>query len=97
VRGELIKKASSEICVMFPSLKGVRVVCQSLKSEIGTQLTSRSKTKIEYNEKNIVLSIEAKDTTALRASINSYLNWFILLRDVLRCLIKYEGQSTPAY
>ncbi|MCK4614577.1 MAG: hypothetical protein KAU14_07230, partial [Thermoplasmata archaeon] len=45
----------------------------SLKPETG--ITSRTKIELEMRDNELFLVITAKDSTALRAGINSYLRW----------------------
>lgn len=57
----------------FPSKKQLKVVLQALKPEIEKSSSTRSKVLL-YNEKEkLVLDLSAKDTSAMRAAINSYL------------------------
>ncbi|MBS7649619.1 KEOPS complex Pcc1-like subunit, partial [Candidatus Bathyarchaeota archaeon] len=50
----------------------------------------RSRVKATREGNRVTLTFESKDTTALRASINSYLSWIILLRGVYSFLESQE-------
>ena len=49
-------------------------------------LTIRSKMKLEKRDKNLILTIEARDTIALRAASNSYLRWISAVYGVISTL-----------
>ncbi|MFC4248785.1 KEOPS complex subunit Pcc1 [Natribaculum luteum] len=53
-----------------------RVVAESVAREIGEIDDDRSQTTIDRNGDTIVLEIDARDVTALRAALNT---WFSLL------------------
>jgi KEOPS complex subunit Pcc1 len=66
-------KAQARVRLFFPSEKQLQVILQSLKPEIETSSTNRSKVIMTAKGQGLVLDFMARDTSALRASINSYL------------------------
>jgi KEOPS complex subunit Pcc1 len=50
-------------------------ILTALEPELDTPSSNRSFTSIKVKENQIILYTEASDTTALRASLNSYLRW----------------------
>ena len=58
---------------------------RSLKPEAETPATPRAKAHIKAVGRTLTIFIEAQDTTALRAAVNSYLRW------VEGCLSALEG------
>jgi tRNA threonylcarbamoyladenosine modification (KEOPS) complex Pcc1 subunit len=58
---------------------------RSLKPEAETPSTSRARAMVESEGVKLRITIETKDTTALRAAVNSYLRW------VEGCLSALEG------
>jgi len=82
----LSKKALAIIKVNLPSEKISRTIQKALEPETKTSLTDRSKMKLIREGKTITLLFEAEDTTALRASMNSYLNWLRLLKELCNSL-----------
>jgi KEOPS complex subunit Pcc1 len=66
-------KAQAVIRLNFSSEKQLQVVLQALKPETETSSTRRSKVNMATEGQGLVLDFRAKDTSALRASINSYL------------------------
>ena len=66
-------KAQAVIRLNFSSEKLLQVVLQALKPETETSSTGRSEVNMTVEEQGLVLDFRAKDTSALRASVNSYL------------------------
>ena len=66
-------KAQAVIRLNFSSEKQLQVVLQALKPETETSSTLRSKVHMTTEDESLVLDFRAKDTSALRAAINSYL------------------------
>lgn len=66
-------KAQAVIRLNFSSEKQLHVVLQALKPETETSSTGRSEVHMTVEEQGLVLNFRAKDTSALRAAINSYL------------------------
>ncbi|PVX23375.1 MAG: hypothetical protein CW691_10725 [Candidatus Bathyarchaeum sp.] len=65
--------AQAVVRLNFSSEKQLQVVLQALKPETETSSTSRSKVSMTTQNKSLVLDFKAKDTSALRAAMNSYL------------------------
>lgn len=66
-------KAQAVICLNFSSAKQLKVVLEALRPEIETSVTSRSKVQMKAEGSGLILNFRAKDTSALRAALNSYL------------------------
>jgi len=66
-------KAQAIIRLNFSSEKQLQIVLQALKPETETSSTRRSKLYMKAEGQGLVLDFKAKDTSALRAAINSYL------------------------
>jgi len=80
--GNLIGKCSASVKLEFPSEKEARIFWESLKPETESPATPRSRVRMKWKRSTLILSFEANDTTALRASLNSYLSWLHLLKNV---------------
>jgi tRNA threonylcarbamoyladenosine modification (KEOPS) complex Pcc1 subunit len=65
--------AQAVVRLNFSSDKQLQVVLQALKPETETSTTSRSKVQMTADGNTLVLDFMAKDTSALRAAMNSYL------------------------
>ena len=66
-------KAQAVIRLDFSSEKQLQVVLQALKPETETSSTPRSKVHLKTEDQTLILDFRAKDTSALRAAMNSYL------------------------
>lgn len=80
-------KASTVITLHFPSKKRLEMVLKALKPE--TEMypsTRRSRVKVTSKQNSLMLRFEANDTSALRASINSYLRWVMLINDSFQAI-----------
>ena len=66
-------KAQAVVHLEFLSEKQLKVVLEALKPETETSSTNRSKVHLKKENQSLVLEFKAKDTSALRASMNSYL------------------------
>ena len=66
-------KAQAIIRLNFSSEKQLKVVLQALRPETETSSTHRSKVHMKTEDQSLVLDFRARDTSALRASMNSYL------------------------
>jgi KEOPS complex subunit Pcc1 len=53
----------------------IEAVDTALQPESETPSSERSKTEISVNGNQLVITTYASDTSALRASLNSYLRW----------------------
>jgi KEOPS complex subunit Pcc1 len=84
--GDLSNRASALISIHFDSKKDIFISNIALKPETICSNTSRSKVTITQKGKKIQLFFESSDTTSLRASINSYMSWIRLLKEITHFL-----------
>jgi KEOPS complex subunit Pcc1 len=77
-------KAQAVFRLNFSSDKQLQVVLQSLKPEIETSTTRRSNFQMATDGQTLVLDFVAKDTSALRAALNSYLRLIGLAMELKR-------------
>ncbi|MGB9740802.1 MAG: KEOPS complex subunit Pcc1 [Candidatus Bathyarchaeia archaeon] len=61
-------------------------VLEALKLETQKPPTSRSRADLKIDGDCLVLDVEAKDTVALRATLNAYLRWINSVKSVLNLL-----------
>ncbi|UCC32915.1 MAG: hypothetical protein JSW53_03715 [Candidatus Bathyarchaeota archaeon] len=71
------------IRLSFPSEKHLKTVLKALKPETGALTSSRSRTRVEEEDGELIVRFESNDTTALRAAINAYLRWVGLAQSTL--------------
>lgn len=72
----------------FPSEERLEIVFKALEPEVRKPATVRSRANLEKNETFLVLSVEARDTVALRAALNAYLRWINSAANVVKALEK---------
>jgi len=74
----------------FPSEERLQLVLEALKPETRISSTSRSKVQAEGKGNRLTLIFEARDTSALRAALNSYLRWIIVINDACSAMEAIE-------
>ncbi|MEM2914907.1 MAG: KEOPS complex subunit Pcc1 [Candidatus Bathyarchaeia archaeon] len=82
----MTQRASAIIRFEFPWEKEAKITLEALKPEVKSSPRHRSKVQLTQQGRELRLTFEAKDTIALRASINSYLRWLHLLHDLYETL-----------
>ena len=87
-------RAQASVRLKFKSREQLESVFRALEPETRTVLTKRSKVKVSIEKGFLILDFEAADTSALRASMNSYLHWILLTKDVLESL--EQNQAKPS-
>ncbi|MBE0512711.1 hypothetical protein IBX38_06650 [Candidatus Bathyarchaeota archaeon] len=83
-------KAQAIIRLNFSSEKQLKVVLEALQPETKTPSTRRSKVQMRGEGNSLTLNFKARDTSALRAAINSYLRQTSMAINVLKLI---EGYS----
>ena len=83
-------KAQAVIRLSFSSEDQLKVVLEALKPETTAPSTRRSKVQMKVEGDSLTLNFEARDTSALRAAINSYLRWILLAKTVLESVSELE-------
>ncbi|MDH5448281.1 MAG: KEOPS complex subunit Pcc1 [Candidatus Bathyarchaeota archaeon] len=86
-------KRNTVIHLELPSEKLLKVLLKALLPETKKPTTSRSKVSVEGEGKKLTIRIEAKDTSALRATLNSYLRWVALVKDTYEVAVSLEKTS----
>ena len=86
-------KTQAEIIITLSSLEEAEAVYQSLKPETKPLHANRSEAKIEPRNKTLLINLEAKDTIALRAALNSYLRWIMQLAEIHSVIINTKHQK----
>ncbi|MFQ6068287.1 MAG: KEOPS complex subunit Pcc1 [Candidatus Bathyarchaeia archaeon] len=86
-------KRNAVICLQLSSGKEVEILLKALLPETKKLITSRSKVSIEGEGKKLTIRIVARDTSALRAALNSYLRWVALIRDTYTAAVNLENAS----
>jgi tRNA threonylcarbamoyladenosine modification (KEOPS) complex Pcc1 subunit len=77
------RQNQAEAKILIEALpKVVEVIISSLKPELESGISERSRVFLEPSEKGLVIRISADDITALRAAVNSYLYWIQSIMDI---------------
>lgn len=71
----MLTGAKASIHLKFADSKQLAAAVAALKPEVNSPVTQRSKVDLQVQDCFLVLTIDADDTVALRASINAYLRW----------------------
>jgi len=79
-------KAKAVVRFKFHSKKHLEIVFKALEPEIKKPATTRSKANLERDATFLVLKVEARDTVALRATLNTYLRLINSMTNVLDIL-----------
>ncbi|MEM3699364.1 MAG: KEOPS complex subunit Pcc1 [Candidatus Bathyarchaeia archaeon] len=79
-------KAKAVVRLKFPSKRHLDIFLKALEPEVKKPATARSKANIESKENFLVLRVEARDTVALRATLNAFLRWINSVANVLEVL-----------
>jgi KEOPS complex subunit Pcc1 len=79
-------KAKADIRLKFHAEEQVKTVFRSLKPEVESPTTTRSHVVLKKEGEYLILKVEAKDTVALRATLNAYLRWVNSITNVLEFL-----------
>ncbi|HEX7482083.1 MAG TPA: KEOPS complex subunit Pcc1 [Candidatus Bathyarchaeia archaeon] len=71
----MITGAKASVRLKFASQKQLSTLLEALTPETNKQVTRRANIKLEKDGLFLVLTVEADDTVALRATLNAYLRW----------------------
>ena len=77
-----MRNALANVKIDFVSKNQLEVVLEALKPEISSSTTIRSNVKMKVENQSIELIFFAQDTSALRASMNSYLRLIGVILDL---------------
>ncbi|MGC9345406.1 MAG: KEOPS complex subunit Pcc1 [Candidatus Bathyarchaeales archaeon] len=86
-------KANAHVRLKFPSERHLKIVFEALQPEARRHPTMRSRAKLEKENMFLTLNVEAKDTVALRATLNAYLRWINSMSKVLEVLQTFRANQ----
>jgi KEOPS complex subunit Pcc1 len=84
-------KTRATIRIKLPSEQELEAILKSLEPEVASPTGTRSRANLVKEQDFLVMKIEAKDTVALRASLNAYLRWINAILNVLQTIEKQEA------
>ncbi len=67
--------AKATVRLKFSSEKQLSTLISALTPEANAPVTRRANVKLKKDGSELTLTVEADDTVALRATLNSYLRW----------------------
>ena len=77
-----LESVKSNIAVEFESSSQAKIVYDSIILEFDTAPDFRSSMTLELDGRNILIDIDAEDSTSFRASINSAMKWIKLALEI---------------
>ncbi len=78
--------AKATVRLEFDSEKQLATLIDALTPETKATATRRAKVNLEQDHLILVLTVEAEDTVALRATLNAYLHWINSAMNVIDIL-----------
>ena len=77
------ERASATVRMEFGSAREAEAVRRALAPEEVLPVSTRSRATVKRRESALFLRVDAEDTAALRAALNSFMRWAIVARDML--------------
>jgi KEOPS complex subunit Pcc1 len=78
-----LESAQFQLELTLDDHQDAEVLYKSIKPEITSAPSSRTHSTLELHGNIIKLRVKAKDSTSLRAAINSYMRWITLSHEVI--------------
>lgn len=77
-----LERVTSNITVEFQSSDQAKIIYDAIILEFETAPDFRSSMTIRLDESNIIVDIDAEDSTSFRASVNSAVKWIKLALEI---------------
>ena len=77
-----LESVKSDITIEFDNAQDAKIVYDSIILEFDTAPDYRSSMTIDLDGENILINIDAEDSTSFRASINSAIKWIRLALEI---------------
>ena len=77
-----LERVKSNIVIEFEDNSQAKIIYDSILLEFKTAPDFRSSMTIDLDESNIVINIDAEDSTSFRASVNSAIKWIKLALEI---------------
>ena len=77
-----LESVKSNITVEFENSSQAKIIYDAIILEFETAPDFRSSMTIELDDSNILINIDAKDSTSFRASLNSAMKWIKLALEI---------------
>lgn len=79
----MVKEINNNITIEFYNDRIAQIYFNSLLPESIEPFRQRAHSELFLLNNKLKISISAKDITALRATVNSYLNWIKIINDII--------------
>lgn len=77
-----LERVRSNIAIEFEDNAQAKIIYDSIILEFSTAPDFRSSMIIDLDESNIIINIDAEDSTSFRASVNSAIKWIKLALEI---------------
>ena len=77
-----LESVKSNIVIEFESARQAEIIYESIVLEFKTAPDYRSSMTIDLEGSNIIINIDAEDSTSFRASVNSAIKWIKLSLEI---------------
>lgn len=77
-----LESVKSNIVIEFESEEQAKIIYDSILLEFETAPDYRSSMTLELEGSNIIINIDAEDSTSFRASVNSAIKWIKLSLEI---------------
>ena len=77
-----LESVKSNIVIEFENSSQAKIVYDSILLEFNTAPDFRSSMTMDLDDSNIVINIDAEDSTSFRASVNSAIKWIKLALEI---------------
>lgn len=82
IDGSPLERVKSSIVIEFENSSQAKIIYDSILLEFSTAPDFRSSMTIDLNDSNIIINIDAEDSTSFRASVNSAIKWMNLALEI---------------
>ncbi|WP_407453124.1 KEOPS complex subunit Pcc1 [Methanobrevibacter sp.] len=77
-----LESVKSNIVIEFENSSQAKIVYDSILLEFNTAPDFRSSMTMDLDDSNIIINIDAEDSTSFRASVNSAIKWIKLALEI---------------
>ena len=77
-----LERVKSNIVIEFENSSQAKIIYDSILLEFSTAPDFRSSMTIDLDGSNIIINIDAEDSTSFRASVNSAIKWIKLALEI---------------
>jgi KEOPS complex subunit Pcc1 len=79
----VLQEVEIQLEIQLDGKKEAQIIYEALKPEIESSHASRTRSWVQINDNKLILEVQARDSTSLRATVNSYLRWINLSCQIL--------------